>query len=60
VQPLDGIRGAHAAPLAWRQPGKGEQAFAGFLQAIGDGAMLKPPLADEDLAAPSISSRADA
>src|SRR6266567_7350039 len=34
----------------WRQPGKGEQAYAGFLQAIGDGAMLKPPLADEGLA----------
>jgi len=42
VQPLDGICGPHAAPLAWRQPRKGEQAFAGFLQAIGDGPMLKP------------------
>jgi len=27
---------AHAAPLAWRQPGiKANKAFAGFLQAIG-------------------------
>jgi hypothetical protein len=37
--------------LARRQPGEAEQAVAGFLQAIGDGAMLEPPFADESLAA---------
>ncbi len=30
---------------------KGEQPVAGFLQAVGDGAVLEPPLADEGLAA---------
>jgi hypothetical protein len=50
VQSLDRIRGPHAAPLAWRRPGEGEQAFAGFLETVGNGAMLEAPLADEGLA----------
>src|SRR5207342_3016107 len=44
------IRGAHAAPLARRQPGEGEQSFACFLEAVGDGAVLEAPFADEGLA----------
>jgi len=51
VQPLDRVRGPRAAPLAWRQSGECEEPVAGFLQAIGDGAVLEPPLADERLAA---------
>jgi hypothetical protein len=51
VQPLNCIRSPRAAPLAWRQAGEGEQTVAGFLQAVGDGAVLEPPLADECLAA---------
>jgi len=51
VQPLDRIRRPCAAPLARRQAGEGEQAFAGFLQAVGHGTVLEPPLADEGLAA---------
>jgi hypothetical protein len=51
VQSLNCIRRARAAPLAWRQAGEDEQTVAGFLQAVGDGAVLKPPLADEGLAA---------
>jgi hypothetical protein len=47
----------HAAPLAWRQAGEGEQTVARFLQAFGDGAVLEPPLADQGLAATSISCR---
>ena len=50
VQPLDRIGGAYAAPLARRQPGEGEQAVAGFLQAVGNGAVFEAPLADEGLA----------
>jgi len=38
-----------ASPLARRQAGEGEEAVAGFLQAVGDGAMTQPPLADEGL-----------
>ena len=51
MQPLNCIRSPRAAPLAWRQAGDGEQTIAGFLQAVGDGAVLEPPLADECLAA---------
>ena len=51
MQPLDRIRRSRAAPLARRQAGEGEQAVAGFLQAVGDGAVLEPPFADEGLAA---------
>src|SRR5258708_14097195 len=51
MQPLDCIGGAHAAPLARRQAREGEQAFSCFLQAVGDGAMLEPPFADEGFAA---------
>ena len=51
VQPLNCIRGPRAAPLAWRQAGEGEQTVAGFLQAVGDGAVLEPPLTDEGLVA---------
>ena len=40
-----------ASPLARRQAGEGEEAVAGFLQAVGDGAVTEPPLADEGLAA---------
>jgi hypothetical protein len=50
MQPLDGVGGAHAAPLTWRQPREGEEPVAGFLQAVGDGAMLEPPFADKRLA----------
>src|SRR3984893_18864184 len=51
MQSLDRIRRAHAAPLAWRQASKGEQALSGLLQAVGDSTMLEPPFADKSLAA---------
>ncbi len=35
----------------WRQSREGEQPIAGFLQAVGDGAVLEPPFAKERLAA---------
>src|SRR4051794_41350742 len=47
MQPLNGIGGPRRAPLAWRQAGEGEQLIARFLQTIGHGAMLQPPLAQE-------------
>ena len=50
MQTLNGIGGARAAPLARRQAGESEQAVEGFFQAVGDGAMTQPPLADEGLA----------
>ena len=51
VQSFDRIGGAYAAPLARRQAGEGEEPVAGFLQAVGDGAVLEPPFADEGFAA---------
>src|SRR4051812_11921635 len=45
MQPLDGVRGPRRFPLARGQPGESEQRLAGFLQAVGDGAALQPPLA---------------
>jgi len=42
-----------AAPLTWRQTRQRDEPIAGFLQAVGDGAMLEPPFA----AASLISSR---
>ena len=47
VQPLDRVCGPRAAPLARRQSGESEEPVAGFLQAVGDGAVLELPLADE-------------
>ena len=41
VQAFDRIGGARALPLARRQPRECEQPFAGFLQAVGDGAVLE-------------------
>src|SRR6266542_2889416 len=51
VQTLDRIGGPGAAPLARRQPREGEEAIAGFFEAIGHRPTLEPPLADEGLAA---------
>ena len=51
VQTFDCIRCPRAAPLARRQSCEGEQPVAGFLQAVGDGAVFEPPLADEGFAA---------
>ena len=51
MQTLDCVRCSCASPLARRQAGEGEEAVAGFLQAVGDGAMTQPPLADEGLTA---------
>src|SRR5438876_6964961 len=51
MQSFDRIRRSCASPLARRQLRKAEQSIAGFLQAVGDGAVLEPPLADERLAA---------
>src|SRR5262249_18661272 len=45
VQTLDRVRCSRASPLTWRQPCEGEQAVAGFLEAVGDRAMAQPPLA---------------
>src|SRR3981081_1135649 len=39
-----------AAPLGRRQASESEEAVASFLQAVRDGAMTQPPLADEGLA----------
>lgn len=47
-------------PLARRQRGGCEQPVARFLQAVGDGARLEPPFADEGLRRVSISSDAPA
>src|ERR1700758_3191573 len=50
VQPLDGIRGPCALPLARWQPREAEEPVAGFLQTVGDGTMFEPPFADEGFA----------
>jgi hypothetical protein len=41
VQSFDRIGGAYAAPLARRQAGEGEEAVVGFLQAVGNGTILR-------------------
>ena len=51
MQPLDRVGRSRAPPLARRQAGKGEETVARLLQAVGDGAMLEPPFAQESLAA---------
>src|SRR5215216_2434164 len=51
VQSLDCIRCACTALLGRWQTGEGEELVDGFLQAVGHGAVLEPPLADESLAA---------
>ena len=51
VQSFDRIGSPRAPPLARRQSSEGEEPVAGFLQAVGDGAVLEPPFADEGLAA---------
>src|ERR1700680_2798892 len=51
VEPFDPVGGACPAPLARRQTRESEEPVAGFLQAVGDGFVLKPPLADEGFAA---------
>ena len=51
MQTFNCVRRPRAPPLARRQSSEGEQAVAGFLQAVGDGTVLKPPFADEGLAA---------
>jgi hypothetical protein len=55
--PLDHVGGADAAPLARRQPREGDEPITGFLQAVGDCAMLEPPFALKALRRVSISSR---
>jgi hypothetical protein len=50
VQALDCVGGVRTAPLARRQTGEGQQPFAGLLQAVGEGAVLEPPFAQEGLA----------
>jgi hypothetical protein len=57
VQPLDRIGRARAAPLARRQSCEGEQPIAGFLQAVGDGAVLSRHLRMKALRRTSISWR---
>src|SRR5258708_25309427 len=37
--------------LAWRQRGESEKAIAGLLQAVGNGAVAQPPLAQEGFTA---------
>src|SRR6266566_656629 len=39
--------------MAWRQTREGEEPVTGFLQAVGDGAVLEPPFADEGRKGPS-------
>ena len=39
VQPLDGVGGSFAFPLAGRKRGEGEEVVARFLEAVGDGRM---------------------
>ena len=51
MQTLDRVRGPCAAALGRWQASESEEAVAGFLQAVGDGAMTQPPLADESVAA---------
>ena len=51
MQPFDRVRGSRASPLARRQAGEGEQPVAGFLQTVGDRAVLEPPFANEGFAA---------
>jgi hypothetical protein len=50
VQSLDGIGGSDGLPLALREAKEREESLAGFLQAVGDGAALEPPLVHERLA----------
>ena len=47
VEAFDGVRGPGASPLRWWQAGEGEEGVAGLLQAIGDGPVAEPPLADK-------------
>ena len=51
MEAFDRVCGARAPPLARWQASEGEQAIARFLQAVGDGAVLEPPFADESFAA---------
>src|SRR5450631_3267184 len=51
VQSFDRIGSPRAPPLARRQSCEGEQPVTGFLQAVGDGAVLEPPFAVEGHAA---------
>jgi hypothetical protein len=57
VQSVDRIGGPRAPPLARRQSCEGEKLVAGFLQAVGDGAVLEPLLRMKALQRASISSR---
>ncbi len=50
VQSFDGVGCSDRFPLVARKAHEGEQAIAGFLQAVGDGAAFEPPFADEGLA----------
>jgi hypothetical protein len=50
VEPFDRVCSARAAPLARRQTREGEEPIAGFLQAVGDGFVFEPPLANEGFA----------
>src|SRR6266536_3537790 len=51
METFDRVCGSRAPPLARWQASEGEQAIARFLQTVGDGAVLKPPSADEGFAA---------
>jgi len=47
MQAFDGVCRPGALPLARRQAGEGEQVLAGILQAVGDGPVSQPPLAQK-------------
>jgi hypothetical protein len=51
VKSLDGVGVPGAAPLARRQSDEGEEPVAGFFQAVGDRAVLEPPIAEKGRAA---------
>src|SRR5262245_254865 len=50
MQPLNGVRRARTLPLVRWQSREGEELLAGFRQAVGNGAALEPPFANERFA----------
>ena len=48
MEPFDRVAGAHALPLAARQPGEGEETITSLLEAVGYRLAFEPPFAEED------------
>ena len=50
MQPLDDIRSTRRFPLAFRQPGEGEEPLASFSQAVRYGTAFQSPFAQKSIA----------